>query len=126
MYVVNHKAIHIISQSDSWVSIHKPFSRTFYVLSLSLSIFILHRLRNKFLQLTGILISLDFASWELHRYSCRIRGTMKNPKVKTRSRDSNSGPYECEADALPRYEQFLLFPQSVLPFQKAFCHFYQI
>ena len=26
---------------------------------------------------------------------------MKNPKFETRSRDSNSGPHDCEADALP-------------------------
>ena len=28
-------------------------------------------------------------------------GPMKNPKVETRSRDSNSGPHNCKADALP-------------------------
>ena len=66
---------------------------------LSLNIFILHRLRNKFLQL--ILISLDSASWELHQYSRRMCGPMKNPKVETRSRDSNLGPHDCKADALP-------------------------
>ena len=66
---------------------------------LSLNIFILHRLRNKFLQL--ILISLDSASWELHQYSRRMCGPMKNPKVETRSRDSNSGPLDCKADGLP-------------------------
>ena len=66
---------------------------------LSLNIFILHRLRNKFLQL--ILISLDSASWELHQYSRRMYGPMKNPKVETRSRDSNLGPHDCKADALP-------------------------
>ena len=65
----------------------------------SLHIFILHRLRNKFLQL--ILISLDSASWELHQYSRRMCGPMKNPKVETRSRDSNLGPHDCKADALP-------------------------
>ena len=54
-------------------------------LSLSLNIFILHRLRNKFLQF--ILISLDSASWELHQYSRRMCGPMKNPKVQTRSWD---------------------------------------
>ena len=42
---------------------------------LTLNIFILHRLRNKFLQL--ILISLDSASWELHQYSRRMCGPMK-------------------------------------------------
>ena len=47
----------------------------------SLNIFILHRLRNKFQQL--ILISLDSASLELHQYSCRMCGPMKNPKVET-------------------------------------------
>ena len=26
---------------------------------------------------------------------------MKNPKVETRSRDSNLGPHDCKADALP-------------------------
>ena len=68
-------------------------------LSLSLNIFILHRLRNKFLQL--ILISLDSASWELYQYSRRMCGPMKSPKVETRSRDSNLGPHDCKADALP-------------------------
>ena len=38
----------------------------------SLNIFILHRLRNKILQL--ILISLDSASWELHQYSGQCVG----------------------------------------------------
>ena len=66
---------------------------------ISLNIFILHRLRNKFLQL--ILISLDSASWELHQYSRRMCGPMKNPKVEIRSRDSNSGPHDCKVDALP-------------------------
>ena len=68
-------------------------------LSLNLEILILHRLRNKFLQ--HILISVDSASWELHQSSRRICDPMKNPKVETRSRDSNSGLYDCEADALP-------------------------
>ena len=45
-------------------------------------------------------MSLDSASWELHQYSRRMCGPMKNPKVETRSRDSNSGPQDCEADAL--------------------------
>ena len=67
--------------------------------SLSLNIFILHRLRNDFLQL--ILISLHSASRELHQYSRRMCGPMKNPKVETRSRDSNSEHQDCEADALP-------------------------
>ena len=44
----------------------------------SLNIFILHRLRNKFLQLI-----LDSSSWELHQYSRRMCGPMKNPKVET-------------------------------------------
>ena len=74
-----------------------PNSISFY--QFSLNIFILHRLRNKFLQL--ILISLDSASWELHQYSRRMCGPMKNPKVETRSRDSNSGPHDCKVDALP-------------------------
>ena len=43
---------------------------------VSLNIFILHRLRNKFLQL--ILISLDSASWELHQYSRRMCGPIRN------------------------------------------------
>ena len=42
-----------------------------------------------------------FASWELHQYSRRMCGPMKNPKVETRSRDSNLGPHDCKADALP-------------------------
>ena len=69
------------------------------IVYLFLNIFILHRLRNKFLQL--ILISLDSASWELHQYLRRMCGPMKNPEVETRSRDSNSGPQDCKADALP-------------------------
>ena len=44
---------------------------------LSLNIFILHRSRNKLLQLK--LIFLDSASWELHQYSRRMCGPMKNP-----------------------------------------------
>ena len=51
--------------------------------------------------LTTLLISLDSASWELHQYSRRMYGPMKNPKVETRSRDSNLGPHDCKADALP-------------------------
>ena len=46
---------------------------------LSSNIFILHRLRNKFLQL--ILISYDSASWELHQYSHRMCGPIKIPKL---------------------------------------------
>ena len=126
-------------------------SQTTTGFSLSLNIFILHRLRNKFLQL--ILISLDSASLELHQYSRRMRRPMKNPKVETRSRDSNSGPHDCKADALPhdhrhcwiftctqhksfestvrtweiaRNGQFLLFPQCFLPFRRTFCHFHRI
>ena len=54
------------------------------------SVFILHRLRNEFLQL--ILISLDSASWELHKYSRRICGPMKKipmltPAPRNRTRD---------------------------------------
>ena len=66
----------------------------------SLNIFILHRLRNKFVQL--ILIPLDTAFWELHQYSRRMCGPMKNPKVETHSWDSNSGPYDCKADTTSR------------------------
>ena len=66
---------------------------------VSLNIFILHRLRNKFLQ--PILISLDSPSRELHQYSRRMYWPMKNPKVDTCSRDSNSGPDDCKAVALP-------------------------
>ena len=76
-----------------------PLSHPDGAVNFSLNIFILHRLRNKFLQL--ILISLDSASWELHQYSRRMCGPMKNPKVETRSRDSNLGPHICKADALP-------------------------
>ena len=89
---------------------------TLYEIFLSLNIFILHWLRNKFLQL--ILISLDSASWELHQYSHRMCGPMKNPKVETRSQDSNSGPHDCKADALPHdhrhhTEIFLLFSSNL-------------
>ena len=49
-----------------------------------------------------MLISLDSPSWELHQYSRRMCGPMKNPKVDTRSQDSNSGPHNCKADALPQ------------------------
>ena len=69
---------------------------------ISLNIFILHRLRNKFLQL--ILISLDSASWELHQYSRRMCGPMKNPKVEIHFRDSNSGPHDCSTSR-PRTPQ---------------------
>ena len=65
----------------------------------SLNIFILHRLRNKFLQL--VLISLGSASWELHQHLRGMWGPMKNPEVETHSRDSNSGPHDCKIDALP-------------------------
>ena len=54
---------------------------------------------NKFLQL--ILISLDSAYWELHQYFHRICGQMNSSKVDIRSRESNSGPYDCEPDTLP-------------------------
>ena len=67
-------------------------------LTFSVNILIIHRLRNKFLQI--ILISLDSASWELHQYPHRMCGPMKNPEVETLSRDSNSRPYDCKADAL--------------------------
>ena len=80
----------VCAASYSVSEVYKPFS---------LNIFILHRLRNKFLQL--ILISLDSASWELHQYSRRMCGPMRNPKVETRPRDLNSGPHDCKADALP-------------------------
>ena len=46
-------------------------------------------------------MSLDSASWELQQYSRRMSGPMKNPKVETRSRDSNLGPHDCKADAVP-------------------------
>ena len=35
-------------------------------------------------------MSLDSASWELHQYLRRECEPMKNPKVETRSQDSNS------------------------------------
>ena len=59
-------------------------------LILSLNIFILHRLRNKFLQL--ILMFLDSASWELHQYSRRMCEPMKKiqkltPAPENRTRD---------------------------------------
>ena len=46
-----------------------------------------------------MLISLESASWE--RHSRRMCGPMKNPEVETRSQDSNLGPHDCKADALP-------------------------
>ena len=79
--------------------------------NLSLNIFISHRLRNKFLQL--ILISLDSASWELHQYSRRVCGPMKNPKVENRSRDSNLGSQDCKADALPHDHGHHMFQQTI-------------
>ena len=72
----------------------------------NLNIFILHRLRNTFLQL--ILISLDSASWELHQYSHRTCGPMKT----SQSRDSNLGLYDCEADALPHDHGHHTFAQG--------------
>ena len=64
------------------IQVHLTISFKICILFIlvSLNIFILHRLRNKFLQLT--LISLDSASWELHQYSRRMCGPMKNPKVR--------------------------------------------
>ena len=64
-------------------------------------------MRNKSLQLILISLdsaswdSLDSASWEPHQYSRRMCGPMKNPRVETHSQDSNSGPHDCKADALP-------------------------
>ena len=52
-----------------------PFKKKLF----SLNIVILHRLRNKFLQL--ILISLDSTSWELYQYSRRMSGPMKIPTL---------------------------------------------
>ena len=57
---------------------------------------------NKFLQL--MLISLDSAYWELHQYLHQICGQMNSSKVDIfdiRSRESNSGPYDCKPDTLP-------------------------
>ena len=62
--------VHLLSRHYAWLTACS------YTLSLSLDIFILHRLRNKFLQL--ILISLDSAFWKLHQYSRRMCGAMKN------------------------------------------------
>ena len=70
------------------------------LIRFSLSVFILYRLRNKFLQ--PILISLDFDSWELYQYSRRVCGPMKIPKFTPAPRKLISGPHDCEADALPR------------------------
>ena len=55
--------------------------KIFLIYLNSLNIYFLHRLKNKFLQF--ILIYLDSASWELHQYSRRMCGPMKNPKVET-------------------------------------------
>ena len=38
---------------------------------------------------------------ELHQYSHRMCGPMKKFQIDTRSRESNSGPQDCEAKALP-------------------------
>ena len=57
------------------------------------------------LRITGYvhnIIFLDSASWELNQYSRRMCGPMKNPEVDTRCQESNSGPQDCEADALPQ------------------------
>ena len=100
MKFVFHSIENIVKKGEYGGYQHFPFSHN--VLKgffFRLNIFILHRLRNKFLQL--ILISLDSASWELHQYSRRMCGPMKNPKVETCSRNSNSGPHDCKADALP-------------------------
>ena len=81
------------------IHVHATPLHTHSISSFSLNTFILHRLRNKFLQF--ILISLDSASWELHQYSCQMCEPMKNCKVETSSRDSNSGPHDCKANTLP-------------------------
>ena len=64
---------------------------TFNGLCISFDIFILYRLRNKFLQ--HITISLDSASWELHQYLRRLCKTMTSTKD-DRSRYSISGPHD--------------------------------
>ena len=41
--------------------------------------------------------------------------TNENPQVDTRSRESNPGPYDCEADALPHdhgHQCFIFIPAS--------------
>ena len=93
--------------------------------------FILHRLRNKFLQL--MLISLDSASWELHQYSRRMCGPMKNPKVETRSRDSNSGPQDARSTlylTTTDTTQNCLFEQELFPHNKiihlGFNHYFML
>ena len=48
-------------------------------IEFSLNIFIVHRLRKKFVQL--ILFSPDSAAWELHQYSRRMCGPIKMPKL---------------------------------------------
>ena len=73
-----------------------------------LNIFILHRLRNKFLQL--ILISLDSASWELHQYSLRICGPMKISNLTPAPRNRKS--YDCEANSLPQNRRLHKEPYS--------------
>ena len=46
-------------------------------------------------------LSLDSAFLELHQRSGLSFGPMNSPKVQNCSRESNSVPYECKADAVP-------------------------
>ena len=73
-----------------------------------LNIFILHRLRNKFLQL--ILISLDSASWELHQYYTstldiehilRVSSKYQNNKDITKCQKFLHDPGVAKAIAIP-------------------------
>ena len=64
--------------------VHNMHKKTNFVseqVNLSFNLFILHRLRNKFLELITLLISLDSASWELHPYSRRLCGPMEIRKL---------------------------------------------
>ena len=64
-----------------------------------LNIYILHRLRNKFLQLNTNLSRFCFLGTT--PVLAPNVWAIENPKIDTRSKESNSGPCDCEADALP-------------------------
>ena len=58
-------------------------------------VFISHKLRNTFLQLT--LISLDFNSWKLHHYLCQMNGSVNIHKVDTVVSNPELHGYEINA-----------------------------
>ena len=76
--------VHLFMQSRYFLN-----STSNFPVKLSLTIFILHRLRIKFVQ--PIL---------LHQYSLGMCGPMKKPKVDICYCELISGPYDCQSDVL--------------------------